>query len=324
MPVETKANHVLIGAFTLAVSAAVLLFALWAAKYAAESSWREYDVIFHEAISGLSVGGIVQYNGITVGSVRDLSLAPDDPRQVIARIRVEADTPVREDTTAKLAFTGLTGVAFVQLSGGSPGSPPLTARPGREVPAIIAEESAFQKLMSSSEDIATAASEVLVRLLRILSDENAERIAKTLSNIDAVTGAIAGEREDIGAMIRSLSAASDRLDRSLAGTEQSIARLDRFTAALDEDLTGDLPTLARDLKRSVAHLESLTRTADAVLSENQEALASFGSQGLSQIGPALSELRQLLRELNRISTRLEENPAAFILGRDQPKEFEPK
>ncbi|MBB5014475.1 MlaD family protein [Rehaibacterium terrae] len=314
---ETKANHVLIGAFTLAVSAGLLLFALWAAKYASESSWAEYDVVFREAVTGLSVGGIVQYNGITVGSVRHLSLAPDDPGRVIARIRVGADTPVLRDTTARLALTGLTGVAFIQLSGGSPGSPRLLAREDEPVPVIVAEESALQKLFASSEDIAIAASEVLVRLRNILSDENAARIATTLSNIDAVTTTIAAEREDIGALIRSAREASERL-------EGSLRRFDRLATALDENLTDELPQLLGNLRRTMTQVDSLTRRADVILAENHESLASFGSQGLAQVGPALAELRELLRELTRISARLEDNPAAFLLGRDQPKEFSPR
>lgn len=314
---ETKANHVLIGAFTLAVSAGLLLFALWASKYASESSWREYDVVFREAVTGLSVGGMVQYNGITVGSVRDLSLAPDDPSQVIARIRVGADTPVLRDTVAKLGLTGVTGIAFIQLSGGSPGSPRLEPPPGEKVAVIVAEESALQKLFASSEDIAIAATEVLVRLRNILSDENAARLATTLSNIDQVTTTLAAEREQIGAMLRSAREATARL-------ESSMSNFERFAAALDANLTDELPVLVGNLKRTMAQIDSITRSTDAILAETQEPLASFGSQGLAQVGPALTELRELLRELTRISARLEENPAAFLLGRDQPKEFTPK
>mgnify|MGYP001795473659 CR=1 FL=1 len=97
---ETKANHVLIGLFTLGVIAAILLVILWASKYSSEGSFHEYDIVFKEAVTGLSVGGIVQYNGIEVGHVRDLKLAPNDARQVIARVRVKANTPIQVDTQA--------------------------------------------------------------------------------------------------------------------------------------------------------------------------------------------------------------------------------
>src|SRR5512146_3439170 len=114
---ETRAHHVLIGLFTIIVSLLGVLFALWAANYAANRDWDEYEVVFTEAVTGLGTGGIVQYNGINVGEVRRLSLDPKDPRKVVARIRLTAGTPVKIDTKAKLAFIGLTGVAQIQLSG---------------------------------------------------------------------------------------------------------------------------------------------------------------------------------------------------------------
>jgi len=78
---ETKANYVLIGAFTLITGLALLAFGLWAAKYSSDRTWQEYRVVFREAVTGLSVGSPVQYNGIAVGSIIELNLVPDDPRQ---------------------------------------------------------------------------------------------------------------------------------------------------------------------------------------------------------------------------------------------------
>src|SRR5688572_14006566 len=143
---ETRANHVLIGLFTIIISVLAVLFALWAANWTSNRNWDNYDIVFTEAVTGLSTGGIVQYNGINVGEVRRLSLDPKDPRKVVARIRVQADTPVKVDTKAKLAFVGLTGVAQIQLTGGLPESPPLEGTPERPVPVIMTEPSALQNI----------------------------------------------------------------------------------------------------------------------------------------------------------------------------------
>ncbi|HSR65694.1 MAG TPA: MlaD family protein, partial [Xanthomonadaceae bacterium] len=105
---ETKANYVLIGAFTLATTAALLLFGLWAAKYSSERSWQDYQVIFTEPVTGLTEGSSVQYNGIGVGTVETLDLDPRDPRRVVARLKLKAEIPVKVDTRAKLSITGLT------------------------------------------------------------------------------------------------------------------------------------------------------------------------------------------------------------------------
>lgn len=313
---ETRANHVLIGAFTLLVCLLGVMFALWAAKYASDKAFDEYDVIFREAVTGLSVGGIVQYNGIAVGEVRELSLDPEDPRKVIARVRLQADTPVKVDTRAKLAIVGLTGVAQIQLSGGKPESELLTATAGRKVPTIFADTSAFQKLLESSEDIATTASDVLLRINRMLSDENVDRIGKSLANIEGFTGALDGQRDDLRQLIVNARLSSERLERTLASTESVMGKF-------DQSLAGELPQLVAKLDRTLTHLESLSRTADSVLIDNRDALDNLGNQGLTQVGPALTELRGLLRELNRVAARIEDNPAAFVLGRGKPEEFEP-
>ncbi|HTA65258.1 MAG TPA: MlaD family protein, partial [Xanthomonadaceae bacterium] len=185
---ETKANHVLIGLFTLGMIAAILLFILWASKYASQGTFKEYDIEFaqNEAVTGLSVGGVVQYNGIEVGNVRDLHLDPTDARRVIARVRVKADTPIKTDTKAELALQSFaTGVAFIQFSGGSPGSPLLVQTDPQHVPLMHAEESAFDKLLNSSEGIATTLTDVLDHINQILSEENTQRISKTLANLQS-------------------------------------------------------------------------------------------------------------------------------------------
>lgn len=174
---ETKANYVLIGAFTIVIAAALLLFGLWAAKYSSERTWQEYTIVFREAVTGLSVGSPVQYNGIAVGSITKLSLAPNDPRQVIARIRVEASTPVKTDTRAKLAITSLTGPAIIQLSGGTPQSPALTSVDTREAPVIQTAPSALQ-------NIADTANRIVERLDQLFNDKNVASITATLANLE--------------------------------------------------------------------------------------------------------------------------------------------
>ena len=153
---ETRANYVLIGAFTLVTAAALLLFGLWAAKYSSERTWQQYQIVFREAVTGLSVGSPVQYNGIAVGSITKLSLAPNDPRQVVASIRVESSTPIKTDTRAKLAITSLTGPTIIQLSGGTPQAPALTSVDKREAPVIQTAPSALQNITDTAKGLSNA------------------------------------------------------------------------------------------------------------------------------------------------------------------------
>lgn len=317
---ETKANHVLIGAFTLAVAVLALLFALWAAKTVADRSWDEYEIVFTEAVTGLTRGGVVQYNGIAIGEVRELLLDRDDPSKVIARVRIAAGTPVKTDTVARLAFVGLTGVVQIQLTGGSPGSPLLRESVERgEVPQIRAEVSAFARLLGASEDLTTTGSDVLNRLNRMLNDENLESVGKTMANLERITGTIAAERGEIEALLRDARSAAARLDRVLATAEGTMGGLDRSVAALDKDL----PRILEKLDRTLTEFEALSSNANALVAENRSAVQQFSQDGLTQIGPTLAELRSLLRQLNRAAAKIEDSPSNAILGGPAPEEFTP-
>jgi len=307
---ETKANYVLIGAFTIITAVLLLLFALWAANYSSEKNWQQYQVIFTEPVTGLTEGSAVQYNGIAVGTVETLNLAPKDPRQVVALLKLRADAPVKVDTRAKLSITGLTGVPFIQLTGGSPNAPALATGDRDEIPVIRAEASALQ-------NIADTANRLVSRMDEVLSEENVKRIADTLQNIESMTGAIAGQREDLRALIVNARQSSEQLAKTLATTNKAVEDIDR-------ELVDKLPGLIAKLDGTLGKLDSAAGGADAILNENRAAIHSFATDGLSQLGPTLGELRSLVRDLRRISDRLQGSPARYILGRDAPKEFEPK
>lgn len=307
---ETKANYVLIGTFTLAVAVAMLLFGLWMAKYSSDRSWQAYHVVFNEPVTGLTEGGTVQYNGIAVGTVDSLSLAPQDPRRVVARIRVSADVPVKVDTRAKLSMTGLTGSTFIQLTGGSPEAPRLTVRGDEDIPVILTEASALQ-------NIADTANRLVARLDEVLSDENVARIAATLENIEGMTGAVAGQREDLAALIVNARMASEKL-------VQAADTSNRAMEGIDRELVQKLPGMVTRLESTLARIDSAAGNADAILGENRNAINSFANDGLAQLGPTLAELRSLVRDLRRISDRFDSNPARYLLGREAPKEFEPE
>jgi phospholipid/cholesterol/gamma-HCH transport system substrate-binding protein len=307
---ETKANYVLIGAFTIAVSVFLLLFGLWAAKYSSERNWQEYFVVFNEPVTGLSQGSSVQYNGIAIGTVEELSLAPQDPRRVIARVKLQDEAPVKTDTRAKLSVTGLTGTTFIQLTGGSPEAPRLTARDNGDLPLIQTEPSALQ-------NISDTANRLVARLDQVLSDDNVKRIAQTLEHIESMTGTIADQREDLRTLIVNARTVSDQLKVTVDTTNRAIAGVDR-------ELVQKLPGLIADLENTLAKMDSAAGGADRILSENRGAINSFANDGLAQLGPTLGELRTLIRDLRRISDRLDANPTRYLLGRDAPKEFEPE
>ena len=178
-----------------------------------------------------------------------------------------------------------------------------------DIPVILTEASALQ-------NIADTANRLVARMDEVLSEENVKRIANTLANIEAMTGTVAAQREDLRALIVNARASSEQLAATLATTNRAVEDIDR-------ELVAKLPALVTKLDSTLTRLDSAANGANMVINENRAAINSFANDGLAQVGPTLSELRELVHDLRRISDRLEGNPTRYLLGREAPKEFEP-
>jgi len=313
---ETRAHHVIIGAFAIGVFVLAMGFVLWLSKSSIDQQFAYYDIVFNEAVTGLSKGGTVQYNGIKVGEVTQLSLAKDDPRKVIARIRLDADIPVKQDTRAKLGLQGVTGVAFIQLSGGAPSSPPLKPTPQNPVPVIPSEESALSKLLASGSDIITSANDLLIRANQMLSQENVDRISKTLANLEGITDTVASQRSDLGVALKQLATATGQLQHTLV-------TLDSMATTTNDLMKNNARQVLESTNRALESIDRVANATNSLIGDNRAAISEFSEQGLRQLGPAIVELRETLRALKQVSDRLSDSNS-LLLGREQPKEFEPR
>jgi len=112
---ESKANYALVGVFVLAVLAAVLSFVLWFSNAQFDQQYDDYEVVFQGAVRGLSQGSEVRFNGLPVGEVTGLGLDANNSNAVIAKIQVQANTPVHIDSTAQLEPQGLRGLNYMKV-----------------------------------------------------------------------------------------------------------------------------------------------------------------------------------------------------------------
>ncbi|MFN0024277.1 MAG: MlaD family protein, partial [Parvularculaceae bacterium] len=188
---ETRAHYVVVGAVVLILVAGAFLFVLFLSQ--SKRDYDEYDIIFRERVSGLSAGAAVSFNGIQKGEVRELTIAPDDPSIVIARIRVDDDTPVKTDTKAELELVGFTGLAIIQLVGGS-AEEALLKSVTRGIPRIEADSAGIAQLIAGSGEIIASAN-------RILSLENTEAFTQILTSVETLTATLAAQDDDIAATI---------------------------------------------------------------------------------------------------------------------------
>lgn len=170
---------------------------------------------------------------------------------------------------------------------------------------------------SALQNITDTANRIVEKLDQVLSDKNVAAISSTLQNLQSISGDIANREAGVQALLVSARDAAQNLDRTLTTANGTLSDLDRHVVQ-------QLPATLAKLDAALAKLDSAAGNADAILGENRQAINSFANDGLGQLGPTLGELRGLIRDLRQVSDRLEGNPARYLLGRDAPKEFEPK
>ena len=187
---ETRAPFVVVGAFVLAAIAAAFGFVYWLHNTGGIGQRASYHLQFDGSVPGLLVGAAVLFNGIRVGEVTDLGLAPDNPRRVNATISVASTTPVRSDTKVGLEFQGLTGVPVIALEGGT-----LLANSG-EVTTLIADPGA-------GEGMTQAARSALRRVDSVLAD-NAEPLKSTIANLQIFSEGLARNTGKLDSIVTGL------------------------------------------------------------------------------------------------------------------------
>jgi phospholipid/cholesterol/gamma-HCH transport system substrate-binding protein len=316
---ETRANYVLIGAFVLMAAAALALFAVWISGSPFRTAYTDFDVRFEGPVNGLTEGGEVRFNGIKVGEVKSLSLERSNPNNVIARIRVENETPVKTDSVAQLNFQGVTGVSFIQILAGKPGSPELTRQPGQDVPVIRSERTALDELFAGSQDMFTEARDVIRAIKEALNDENVESVTNILHNLDIASRKLS---EDGGLI--------DTAKATLKTADVSLKQIDEAAKAIDVAATG----FDTDFKKLSAQADDFLKEARPIVTDARQAVASFNAtmgqindtvapsaaRTLSDFSSAAGDLRTLVVRLQGLAGEIEQDPSRFVYQKPQPVE----
>lgn len=309
---ETRAHHLLIGGFVVILIGFLFTFLIWLAKIDIDREYVEYDIYFEESVAGLLKASTVQYNGIPVGTVLDIAIAPQDPSKVLVQIRIDANAPVLEDSLAVLSMQGLTGVLVVQIVGGSPDSVALRPAAGKERAVIASRVSPIQELFMGGPDLINGAIETVSRLNKMLGEENLASIASVLKNVDTLSSTLAGQSGNIEQIFSNLQSALVDL-RSAANAAERVA------SKADKLLGDDVKAAMGDLRSLLATANSLAGNLDAIVGDNRAAVNAFASGTLPEISRLVIDLRRLAIAVAQLAEKLEANPADLIFGTPRPE-----
>jgi phospholipid/cholesterol/gamma-HCH transport system substrate-binding protein len=271
---------------------------------AAGGAWQKhYDLylaIENESVAGLTLNAPVKYNGVDVGKVRKIWLEPGNPEQVNLLFAIERGTPIKVDTVAVLKTQGLTGIAYVELSGGARDSPPLAAIAGNDYPVIPTKPSLTARLEYILTSVLAKLDSTSSSINAILSDENKEAFKSALADIAVVSRTISGRKEAIDKVIVSAARTFDNSAQATEQLERVIARIGRSAESVEK--MGD------EVARTSA---SAGKTVDSVGAD----LTRFTAEALPEFERLLGEMSVLAASLRRLSEKMEGSPGGLLMGR---------
>lgn len=320
---ETRAHNVLIGAFVLAFVAAMFVFVVWLAKSQGDRDLAFYDIVFTDPVSGLALGGDVRFNGIKVGTVSRIAIDHENQARVRVTVEIGADVPVRADSTATMQLQGITGVTYVEVSGGTQLATRVEPTNEAPYPVIRSRPSQIAELVDQLPRLLERSTQLVDRGNALLDDDNRRNLAATLADLRQVTQAMAGRAESLGKAIDELSAAS-------AGVAELVRRSNRVAEELSATMSVARGTLAGadqlidgEVRETIAAIGKVARDASRLFGDNRESFDAFVTDGLTEFRRFIDEARVLVQNLGRVATKIEENPSQVFFGSHE-SEFKPE
>ena len=294
-------NYAVVGAFVLVLSGALIAGVLWLASGGAfQTKYDLYLAVIDESVAGLNLNAPVKFNGVDVGKVRAIQLDPVNPQNVRLIFAIARGTPIKEDTVAVLKTQGLTGIAYVELSGGASESRPLTAVAPEEYPQIRTKPSLSARL----ENVLTTAMSKLDRMSTnidaLLSDENRAAVSSALADTATLMRTFTARKQTIDAGITS---AARTLDNSARVTEQLGPVIEQIGRSADA-----VEKMGNEASKAS---KSAGKTISAVGADVQR----FTGETLPELDRLLSELKVLSASLRRVIEQTERNPTGILFGR---------
>ena len=321
---ESRANYTVVGIFVLVLTAGVILFAFWLGKYGFNENYDYYKVLTKDSVSGLSVDASVKYRGVDVGFVSSVKINPKNPEEVEILLQVKRGTPVTKGMKAELKYFGLTGLAYIELTGGYKNAPLLKQKDG-QIPIIEEKPSIYNRLDTTLSGITAKILVTLEKIDKLLSDKNIANISKTIENTQQITENIKNSNPQITEAIKNFVEIEKNvniLTKNLSNTSLKIASSsDAF-----KDMSDSIKQMTKEkIDKLINQINQASQKANLLMSDIIESikkgdynLKKISSSTISQINQTITELRMLLKTSQDAIEEIEKSPSDLLYKKEKP------
>jgi phospholipid/cholesterol/gamma-HCH transport system substrate-binding protein len=314
---ETRANHLWVGAVTLVLLAALAAFIVWIARLG-EGRQDEFDIFYGQSVSGLANGSQVSFAGVPVGQVTEIALADGNPEFVRVRIKVKSDVPILVGTQATIQAS-FTGVSTILLDGARKDAPAITCETtacpeGR--PVIPPGRGGFGEIVANAPLLLERLATLTEQLNTILGPENQGEIAGILRNTNRLTGGLADAAPELTANLKEFRTTMTEFNQTLDAYE-------KLALTTDNVLNKEGEPLARELRETLKSANSALSSLAATLEDTRPAARQLRTTTLPNAEATLQDLRATSRALRSITEKLESEGAGALVGGTSLPDYKP-
>jgi phospholipid/cholesterol/gamma-HCH transport system substrate-binding protein len=299
--VERDARYATVALFALACIAAAVAFVWWYSGRGDRRDYEAYEIYFEGSVSGLSKGSPVRYLGVDVGRVTSLAVDRDDASRVKVIAEIDSTAPISGATLAKLGLLGLTGLLYIDLQQDAqvPADRPLPR--GENYPVIASRKGSIEASVERLPELLRQASDIMVRVERLLDDESIAAVTAALGNLERATADLPETMQDVHALARDLRRVS-------ASTASLTERLDRTLTTAEPDLLA-LVANARVASEKLAHASS---GLDQLVGGSDGSLGRAAGASVAELQQLVVDARQASIEFRELARTLRERPSSLL------------
>ena len=315
---ETRANHLWVGAVTLLLLAALAAFIVWIARLG-QGEQDEFDIFYAQSVSGLANGSQVSFAGVPVGQVTEIALAKDNPEFVRVRIKVKKDVPILVGTEATIQAS-FTGVSTILLDGARKDNPEITCQTtacpeGR--PVIPPGRGGFGEIVANAPLLLERLATLTEQLTVILGPDNQDEIAGILRNTNRLSAGLADAGPALTQNLKDFRTTLTELNQTLDAVE-------KLAVTTDGVLNKEGQPLAQELRATLRSANGALASLAATLEDTRPAARQLRTTTLPAAEATLEDLRATSRSLRAITEKLESEGARSLVGGKSLPDYKPK
>ncbi len=279
----TRAEKTRLGLFLILTGVAFAIAVIFLVGSKLSIRTNGYFTRVSESVTGLDKGSPVKQNGVDIGQITTITTDSGDVQKSIVHFQVARGTAMKTDMVATLGTYGITGLKYLEITGGSYSSPDVPS--GGEVRSNL---SMLGRLALRADSIASKVDQLLGNIISITNGENREHLNRLIESSASLTVAMDSLTRDFESV-----QPGRHLKHILIDAEATVAEAREKVHK-------------SDLEGTVGQIQKTAQTMDVTMRNTQEDLTVV-----------LSQLKETMKNMSTFSREIKENPSVLLRGEDK-------